>query len=469
MNYVKEIRVPFSPDSGGCTRRPPRVSRWLVFAGFAVLLAPILVKAGEVKRLTLSEAVHLALEQNRSLKIARLKVREYQARKDEERAAYFPQLSNQSNALHVTELQNIVVPAGSFGTVSGTLIPEQNLVVNQGQNNLFSSGTMLAQPLTQLLRVHQANRAAAADVASSQDDLKKAQNEIAVQVHTLYFGFLVATLEKKAAEQQVAFASESLRESEEGVRNGSALQVAALSGRADLLQSQQAVLTLTLQLSDLNTQLNDLLGLPLDTQLQLDPDVPTESETLPKADYEKLAWNQNPEIKAAEEMVRKAKAGVAAEKTTYIPDISAFARHSYQDGVPFLVHNFGTFGIHLEYDIFDFGKRRAAIRQREVQLSQAEVNLERIKEEVAVSIERSYNKVTQTRNMVNVASQVVELRKEGERLAAEQAAHGEILPAALRQATAASYKAEADLLQARLAYSLACAELERTAGNTPVR
>ena len=469
MNDTKEIRMPFSPYSGGCTLKTLRIPRWLAFAGLTVLLAPILVKAGEVKRLTLSEAVHLALDQNHVLKIARLKVRENQAKKDEDRSAYFPQLTNQSSALHVSELQDIVLSAGAFGTVSGTPIPGQNLIIGQGGNNLFSSGTMLAQPLTQLLRVHQANRAAAAEVAGSQDEVKKAENDIAVQVHTLYYAILVATLEKKAAEQQVTFASESLRENEEGIRNGSALQVAALSGRADLLQSRQAVLTLTLQLSDLNTQLNDLLGLPLDTQLQLDPDVPTEFETLAKADYEKLAWDQNPEIKAAGEMVRKAKAGVAAEKTSYIPDVTAFARHSYQDGVPFFVHNFGTFGVHLEYDIFDFGKRRAAIRQRELQLAQAEENLERMKDEVAVDIARSYNAMERTKNMVDVARQVAELRKESERLATEQAAHGEILPAALRQATAASYKAQADLLQASLAYSLAYADLERAAGSTPVR
>jgi hypothetical protein len=45
---------------------------------------------------------------------------------------------------------------------------------------------------------------------------------------------------------------------------------------------------------------------------------------------------------AAEEAVRKARAGVAAAKSAYIPDITAYVRHSYQDGLPFLVRNFGT-------------------------------------------------------------------------------------------------------------------------------
>src|SRR5262249_60487896 len=142
-------------------------------------------------------------------------------------------------------------------------------------------------------------------------------------------------------------------------------------------------------------------------ELELDPAVPTNFEAVSKMEYTKAAWEGNPEILAAEETVRKAQAGVAAAKTAYIPDITAFARHSYQNGVPFLVHNFGTFGVNLSYDVFDFGKRRAAVREREAKLSQAEENLERLKEAVSVKIERSYNKVERTKQMLNVATEVV--------------------------------------------------------------
>jgi outer membrane protein TolC len=163
----------------------------------------------------------------------------------------------------------------------------------------------------------------------------------------------------------------------------------------------------------------------------------------------------------------EARAGVAAAKSDYIPDITAYARHSYQAGVPFLVRNFGTFGVNLEWNVFDFGKRRAAVREREAQLAQAEENLRRLKEEVAVGIERSYNKVERTKNLVGVASQVVKLRQESERLAENQLNQGVVLVSERRQTTAATYKAEADYLQASLGYLLASAELEQTVGRTP--
>jgi outer membrane protein TolC len=379
-------------------------------AGLTVALLVANAHAAEVRHLTLDQAVQLAIKQNRSLKIVRLKVEENRQKKAQDHSGYFPTITNQSNALHITELQKILVPAGGLGNVSGSLIPGAAVNLNQGKNNLFSSGTMLAQPVTQLIRIHQQNRIAAAEVATARDDVKKAENEVALQVHTLYYGILISQLQKKAAEQQSEFANESLRESEDDVRNGSALKVALIGNRAELLEGKQAELTSDLQIADYQAALNDLLGLALDTKLELDPVVPATSETVSKTEYLKIAWAENPEILAAEESVQKARAGVKAAKSAYIPDITAYARDSYQNGVPFFVHNFGEFGVHLSYDVFDFGKRRAAIREREVQLAEAEQNVDRLKDEVAVSVELSYDKFERTKSMVEVSREVVRLR-----------------------------------------------------------
>jgi outer membrane protein TolC len=423
--------------------------------------------AAEVRHLTLTEAVHLAINQNRALKIARLKVAENQQKKAGEHSAYFPSLKNESNILHVTELESISIPAGAFGMAAGSEVPARNTSLPQGQTTLYSSGTQLSQPLTQLIRIRDANRMAAADIAISQDDLKRAENEIALQVHSVYYGILIAKLQKRAAEQQTQYADESLRESEDDVRNGNALRVAAIQGQATVLESRQAVLTADLQMTDLTTELNDLLGLPLDTQLDLDATAPADLDRRSREEYVKTAWSQNPQIKAAEDAIEKARAAVGAAKAAYIPDVTAYARQSYQDGIPFFVRNFGTFGVNMTWDVFDFGKRRATLRERQDQLAEAEENVRRLKDDVAVSIERSYNKVQRTKSLVEVAQQVVKLRQESERLAQNQLAQGEVLASDRSQATAAAYKAQADWLQANLGYLLAWAELQEAVGITP--
>jgi hypothetical protein len=127
----------------------------------AILCAAPHACAAEARRLTLEEAVHLAVNQNRALKIARLKIEENRQKKTGDRSAHLPVITNQSNALHITDLQNIEIPAGAFGTGAGAFIPAQSVTLPQGQKTLLSSGTMISQPLTQLIRIHQQNRIAA--------------------------------------------------------------------------------------------------------------------------------------------------------------------------------------------------------------------------------------------------------------------------------------------------------------------
>jgi outer membrane protein TolC len=418
--------------------------------------------------LTLPEAVKLAVAQNRTIKIARLKVQEKEQKKAGARADYFPGLKNESTFGHVTSLQTVEIPRGAFGVIqNSSLVPSHDILISQGGLTAETIGTGLTQPLTPLIRIRQENRIVASEVAASRDDVRKLENQIAVSVHEAYYGILVAQLEKQAAEQDRAYASTRLSEAREGVRDGNALNLDVLDGQAGLLQSEQSLLTIDLRLSDLKTELNDLLGLPLATQLVLSPAPVNAPVDFSREEMLRIAFAANPDITSAMQSVEQAKAAVTAAKSAYIPDVSVFARQSYQNSLPFLVHNFGTFGISMKYDVFDFGKRRATVQEREAQLAEAKENVELLKEAIAVQIEQSANKVERTKKMLEVASEVVRLRTESERVTENQLKEGVVLVSTRRAASAASYKAQAGLLQAQLAFMLAQAELQQTIGRTP--
>ena len=82
------------------------------------------VSPAESMKLTLSEAVRLALAQNRVLKIARLKVVESEQKKAAAKSSYFPEIKNQSMAGRSTAEGNIKIPAGAFGVIPNAgLVP----------------------------------------------------------------------------------------------------------------------------------------------------------------------------------------------------------------------------------------------------------------------------------------------------------------------------------------------------------
>lgn len=119
----------------------------------------------------------------------------------------------------------------------------------------------------------------------------------------------------------------------------------------------------------------------------------------------------------------------------------------------------------MAWDIFDWGKRRGAVGEREAQLVEAEQNLRRITDRVAVDVEKAYRKLERTQMMIDVAQEALALRREGERLSAQQLTAGVTSEAKNAEAVAATRSAEVDELQARLAHELALAEIVRIAGS----
>jgi outer membrane protein TolC len=426
-------------------------------------------QGGTPVALTLSQAIDLALKQNRSLKLAQLSVTDSEHKKEMARSAYFPHIKNESGILHVTELAGVEIPVGAFGVPVATgPIPSNNLFIGQGASTSYTSGTQLTQPFTQMFKIHESNRATVADINTAKIQLTQAENEIALKVRQLYFGVLIAQLKLEAAKDEVAASELKNQESVDAVANGRALDVAALESRAAVLDAKQIALVQTLQIHDLTLSLDDLLGLPLSSRLQLDPDTSAMALPIPtREECIRIAHEQSPAVRTAQQAVLKAKAGLGAAKDAYIPDITGLARYSYQSGIPFLVHNFGTFGFTLSYELFDGGRRNAEIKDGRTLLSEAQVNLDKVEDEVTVEVESAYDKVEQLQSMVQVAEEALNVRTEAARLVDRQFEQNAALTSARSEAHAKAVSAKASVLDATLGLSLAQGDLKRAIGQVP--
>jgi len=437
-------------------------------AAVAVLLALTLTSLpahATTKKLTLAEAVDLALQQNSALKIARARVRENQQKEVTARADYFPQMSNSTDLLGLSDKQLVTIPAGSLGVIPGLgAFPPQNVALNQGSNTVLLTNTTLSQPLTQLFKIRAANKLASAERRVTEADLKNDEAEVILGVHQLYYGLLAARKQVDAAKAEIAANEQTLKEARAAVEAGNVLDVVAIGAHAALLHSTQELLAAENQVSDLSEEMNNALGLPLDMELDL-ADVDFSSNgRLSRQQYLDTALAQNPEVQAAKETVTKARSGLRAAFDEYIPDIGAFARHTYQSGVPFVAHSFGTFGFQMTWNIFDWGKRKGVVGQRDALLTQAQENLRRITDRVSVDVDKAYRKLERTELMISVAEEALALQRESERLQNNEFKAGVISEAKSAMAAAATSKAELDELQSRLAHELALAEIERIVG-----
>lgn len=419
------------------------------------------------RSLTLQEAVDMALQHNHLVKIAAAKIREQEHVKEIAHGAYYPTLKNESSVLHITALQNIEIPAGSLGIIDNSLIPPHTAILQQGGLTLETSGTQLSQPLTTLLKIKDLNAIARSEVNAARAESQQTQNQVALTVHQLYYRILIAENRHDALEARIRAAQELEREQSEQFKQGSVLEESVIESRVQGLQVKQELLTSDLQLSDLRLQLNDVIGLPLSSQLTLTSSAPEIRESCGLEECQELAVASHPEILQAQQAVEKATAAVRLAKREYIPDTGVFARYSYQNDVPFLVHNFGTFGFLFKYDIFDGGRKRATVEEHKSQLEQAKENQARVKDEIELKIQTAFNKMERTRQMVDVSKQLLALREETLRVAKQHLQEGALLQSQFDLATAQELDAKTALLQSQLDYVQAGDEMEVAIGRAP--
>lgn len=161
------------------------------------------------------------------------------------------------------------------------LVPAETVRVGQRAQDASTSGTGLAQLITQLLRIHAGAKTATADVSIAGLEAAQAENSVALLVHKLYFAILTTQIKLAASEEFIKAGGVHEGETMLSVAEGRSLDLAKLEAHAALLEEKHAGLTYALAIDDLTTQLDDVLGLALGTRLDLNAEILGDLAVLP--------------------------------------------------------------------------------------------------------------------------------------------------------------------------------------------
>jgi len=419
------------------------------------------------RALTLDEAVSLATQHNSMVKIAGDKVKEMDVRVHGARAGFFPALTNESTAVHMADQQHIDIPEGTLGVYPqiGPL-PGRNVALDQGKLDFGLSTTTLSQPITQFFKIRAGVDVSRADAAGARADMRRTENEVAYKVKQVYYGILATERRRDAVDAQIRAAELRITETRNAVVTGVALEVKAAEVRSQIAQARHVHGQLQDAVMDMKEELADLCGLPVDTELQLSLLDGSGSDPSPEPEAAvDSALAHNPEVEAAAHQLEKARAALRAARAEYIPEVSAFAQHIYQDGAPFLTHNNGAVGLHMTWTIFEFGKRRGQVSERSAEVAQAEENLARLRNRVRIDVEKAVRKLNRAETGVNSARELVAATAEGRRVASDEAEAGTANRSVFLESESSMLNAQADLLRAEYDRSVAAADLIRLTGS----
>jgi outer membrane protein TolC len=244
-----------------------------------------------------------------------------------------------------------------------------------------------------------------------------------------------------------------LKEAQDDVQSGVALQVQVLQSQAQIAESRHALGSIDDQIADLTNSLNDLIGLPLPTQTELiEPEENSQNGSAANAQIvapEFAALEHNPELFSARQSLQKAHAGLNAARAAYIPDLSLVLQHTYQNGSPLLPDN--------SYAV--------KVRESRAQVAEAEENVHATENKVRMDVESEVRKVNRSETGLEAAREDVAARAELVRITNDQVIAKTATESSLKEAQAQLADAQAQLLDAQMQQVVAQAELIRTEGH----
>ncbi len=407
--------------------------------------------------LTLEQAKELALTNNKQLELGRLNVQEKQIAIDAAKTDYLPKLLGSATYLHFNRDLGTVVatrdrsiggaqigPGGNIQVPSVT-IPGKTVTANVVNQDSAFGALIVAQPITKLIGVSALVDLARADACIASAQLEKGTRDLLSGVGQAFYG-LVAVRRIHAALSLQAGMLEPILQAQPSAE----LRLAYLEVRKGKVDSEK-------QMVELTDLLNQLLGLPAGTCLELtEPSVPI--ATVASADDAALqALSSNPQICEAQQNITKAQAGLKAVRMERLPDVNIVAAYGAQNAADYIQPNFSTIGVTGSYLFVDWGKRRMVKHQRETQLAMAHRNVDAVAESVQLEARKAYAAFKQTSEQLTIANEFVAAHQQAEKGAKDAATM-----MTLKGATA---KAQLEQMMAELNYRVAHAKLAAAIGH----
>jgi outer membrane protein TolC len=291
-------------------------------------------------------------------------------------------------------------------------------------------------------------------IARSDETIARAKTgapaaETASKVETNYFDLMIAQRELVSAEAE----SRKIQVKWLSASSSGAPRVSTQQ-ETDVIGAEKEVMLATSKVKELTASLNNLLGLPEETKLELAPPDPlTENTSMDEAVDKALAANV--EVVEAEQTAVKAKAGSALSKMQYFPSVAIVGGYTNQNALKIILpSDFSYIGVIATYTVFDFGKRERGVKESDAQAEMAEMAVPLTKAKVSAEVKSSYFELERSRKLSQLARRMVSSTQVVE--ASVQSDNSEV--------ESAQAKMEADMFRAELEYRQAYSRLKNLMG-----
>src|SRR5580704_3039829 len=432
---------------------------WAV-AGTALVTGMMLLgqePTSEVPVLSLSQAIQIAVDNNRPVNMAKLEIVKSKWEVAQTKTKRFPAITTYLFASGDITNPKFTFPANLFNNP----LP-QTLKLSNGITGLASA--QVAQPLSQLYQIHLAIREQELSTDLATQQYRGQRQSIVSSVKQAYYAALQTESALQATQSLVKQYEETDRVATNYLGQESVLKSDSLEAKAKLAQSRYQVVQLRDTLQTQKEQLNELLARDLDTPFRTEQVPPITPSEMDLKTARRTALQQRPEVKEAEIDTQRAEYDRKLSRAKYIPDVGAAIHYLDPINTAFLPQNILSAGLELKWDPFDWGGRRDEVKQKDVSLTQSHYQLQETQAQVMLDVDNNFRKLEESRSLLEVTQAGRDAANEKMREINDQFKHSAVLMRDLLQQQAAVANSEHEYEQSLLSFWNAKAAFEKALG-----
>jgi len=429
-----------------------------------VVLACANAKADE--KLTLDQAVAIALEQNRMLRSSALDAKKAEDKFNANRTRQFPSISLYALGAQQLRSFDFTLEKGVLGTYSGIgALPSQDVHL---KSPLEPTGVFIGrvvQPLSSLIRIRRSLETLKTGVAIANEQTRADKQKIAQEVKRVYYGLQQVESSLGATRQTLALYRELARLTENYVAGEVVLKADLLEVQTRMARTEQSESLLQDQQATGKEQLNQLLGRDILTDFQVQPVLEATEASVNLDAARQRALRQRPEIRKAKLCQTQAEQDLRAKRAEYIPDLAAEVNTmSFLNFGRFFPSQSNSVGLSVTWEPFDWGRKKHEIAEKRRAFEQARNSEQETISSVLIDVNEKYRRLRQSRNQLRVARLAQETSIESLRVAKNKYALQAVLLKDVLQGQVSLEQSNSEYQQALLSFWNARADFERALG-----
>jgi outer membrane protein TolC len=415
--------------------------------------------------LTLHDAIRLATESNRTLKLANLEVDKSKWQVAELKTKRLPSFSGTMLGSQLLNEVSFNFPAGAFGVLPGVgPFPTTDTKVTTPRQPIAYVFGQATQPLSQLYKIHLGVRVQELNAKLTGEKARAERQNLVKDVKQAYYAVLQLESQLEAAEASVKQYKELDRVVLQRVSQEVALKSDSMDVKAKFASERYKVIQLRDTLDSRKEYLNHLLGRDIRTDFR--------TEQVPVASFEEVdlklaqerALSERPEIKEAELSVREAEYDRRIAKADYIPDVGVAFNYASNFNVDVLPRNMTSVGLELKWEPWDWGRRKDVVKQKIITETQAQTQLREMQSRVLMDVDSRFRKLEESRVLIAVAEAARDAAQQRYREVTDKYGQNAVLLSDVLHQQAAAASAADDYQQALLGFWSAKTEFEKALG-----